>query len=98
VNFITRASKAHTTKEYHEICQFLLKCFTAADNDFDGKVGLEDFDAMVEVAASMRRRFGFATIVAELFKTPDERINARRTLFASIDRLQWLHLLRQVSV
>ena len=35
----------------------MLKCFTAADSDFDGKVRLEDFDDMVEVAANLPRRF-----------------------------------------
>ena len=50
----------------------LLKCFTAADSDFDSKVRLEDLNGMVEVAASLPRSFRFAPSGAVLFKTSEE--------------------------
>merc|ERR1719436_1421727 len=74
VTFIKRAAQFQHSQEYQELYQFLLKCFTAADSDFDGKVGLADFDAMVEVAAALPRRFGFAPSVAEMFNSPEDRI------------------------
>ena len=46
--------------EFNELYQLLLMRFTWADNDFDGKIRLRDFDAMVELAANLPSRFGFA--------------------------------------
>ena len=40
---------------------------------------------MVELAANLPRRFGFAPTVAELYSTPEERIKARSALFELID-------------
>merc|ERR1712003_99286 len=40
---------------------------------------------MVETAANMPRRFGFAPTVAEMFKTPQQRVEARAALFKKID-------------
>ena len=57
ITFIKKATQSQLSSEYRELYQFLLKCFTAADSDFDGKVRLEDFDDMVEVAANLPRRF-----------------------------------------
>merc|ERR550532_2777175 len=85
VLLIKRAAKDRSSHEYNELYRFLLKCFTTADSDFDGKIGLGEFDAMVEAAANLPRRFGFAPTVSEMFNTPDERIKARRALFDRID-------------
>lgn len=88
VTFIKKATTCQLSYEYRELYQFLLKSFTAADSDFDGKVRRDDFDAMVEVAASLPRRFGFAPSVTELYKTPEDRIKARTDLFDKIDVLK----------
>jgi len=85
VNFIKRATKTRDSPEFHELYQFLLKCFTEADGDFDGKVGPADFDLLVDVAARLPRIFGFAPTVAEIFPTPAQKADARKALFASID-------------
>jgi len=85
VTFLKRATQSRDTIEYHELYQFLLKCFTDADVNFDGKVTQVDFDNMIEVAANMPRRFGFAPTVSELYRTPEEKAQARMSLFAQID-------------
>merc|ERR1719396_149888 len=58
VKFLKGATKSQKTPEYRELYQFLLKCFTQADIDFDGRITPEDFDSMVDAAASLPRRFG----------------------------------------
>merc|ERR1712048_1152863 len=40
---------------------------------------------MVETAANLPRRFGFAPTVAEMIATHEERVAARKLLFAKID-------------
>ena len=85
VIFIKEATKDRTTPEFKELSIFLQQCFTDADHDFDGQVGLLEFDHMADVAANLPRTFGFAPIAAEMFRTTEERVKARKALFAKID-------------
>merc|ERR1712183_279943 len=58
--WIVAASRTKTSKEYKELFHFLQECFTAADQDLDGKVNHAEFDTMIDVAAEAPRCFGFA--------------------------------------
>merc|ERR1719440_1008457 len=60
VAFCRMAMSDKSSNEYEALYQFLLKCFVTADNDYDGKVDLEEFDMMVELAAKDVRRLGLA--------------------------------------
>ena len=73
------------TPEYRELYYFLLKCFVDADQDRDGAVKPEEFDAMIEVAAAAPRRFGLAPSSASMFKTDAERLAKRKEYFATMD-------------
>ena len=85
--FLTFIKKAvnQGTPEYRELYHFLLKCFVDADQDRDGAVKPEEFDAMIEVAAAAPRRFGLAPSSASMFKTDAERLAKRKEYFATMD-------------
>merc|ERR1719235_2775736 len=86
--FIAFARLAVTDKsspEFEQLYQFLLECFTAADNDYDGKVDVEEFDMMVELAAKDVRRLDLAPTHKQTYKTVEQRRTARAKLFQSMD-------------
>lgn len=85
VRFILRATQDKSTDEYKELYRFLLSCFTEADSNFDGKVGPVEFDIMVERAAAMPRKFGFAPSSAEMFKSASARTQARESMFQKMN-------------
>lgn len=85
VTFILKATKSKSSPEYGELYHFLLACFTEADTDFDGRVGADEFDIMVERAGALPRRWGFAPTSAELFSTAQERIEFRQKTFKEMN-------------
>merc|ERR1719203_2744516 len=56
IRFTMNAAASKATDEYRELYHFLLQTFTEADSDFDGLVGPDRFDFMIERAASLPRR------------------------------------------
>jgi len=70
--------------EYKQLYHYLLKCFTDADNNFDGRIGFKEFEMLIEVAAFLPRRFGYAPSTPELYATDWERLQARMTLFNTL--------------
>merc|ERR1719393_685327 len=74
-----------SSPEFEQLYQFLLECFTAADNDYDGKVDAEEFDMMVELAAKDVRRLGLAPTHKQTYKSAAERRAARAKLFQAMD-------------
>lgn len=84
VAFIKKAVNKGTP-EYRELYFFLLKCFVDADQDRDGGVLPEEFDAMIEVAADAPRRFGLAPSTKEMFKDDAARLAARKGYFRKMD-------------
>ena len=43
------------------------RSFIVADVDYDGRIGLEEFDAMIEAAASLPRKYGYSWWVRRLY-------------------------------
>jgi Ca2+-binding EF-hand superfamily protein len=84
IEFLQKAVKSKETPEFKQLYLFLLKCFTDADNNFDGRVGFQDFDMLIEAAASLPKRFGYAPSTPELYATDWDRLKSRMALFKSL--------------
>jgi len=78
-------SGAGTDDCYIELYNILLRAFVSADVDFDGKIGVEEFDQMIENAASLPRKFGYKWWGEETYADDASRIKAHEDLFKSID-------------
>merc|ERR1711953_777518 len=85
IAFSRKATSDLSSPEYAKLYQFLLDCFRSADNDYDGKVDVEEFDMMVELAAKDVRRLGLAPTHKQMYKTRAERVAARKKLFQAMD-------------
>merc|ERR1719277_1824617 len=88
VKFVRGLAAGKNTPEYKEFYYFLLNCFSEADSDFDGLVGPERFDYMIERAACLPRKFGFAPTEAESFANPQQRQAFRAESFANPQQRQ----------
>jgi len=87
-DFIWFVKKAVTDKRSHahsEMYQCLLKMFVEADTNRDGLVSMGSFSKLIDVAASIPRKYGFAPDDAELYKTEQEKQVARQKMFSSMD-------------
>merc|ERR1712110_1368961 len=73
-----------SSPEYKELYYFLLRTFQAGDKGGYGEVEPAEFDEMIECAAAPRR-FGLAPKSADMFKTDQERLINRMTLFSQMD-------------
>jgi Ca2+-binding EF-hand superfamily protein len=71
--------------ERRELYGFLSECFLDADGDRDGVVGADEFDFLVEKAASLPRRFGLAPSWVEYYGTMENRLQARKQMFSQMD-------------
>jgi len=85
IAFMKKACSSKETDEYKVLYKFLLKVFRQADRDFDGLVGSDDFDIMVEMAGAIPRNFGLAPSSVEQFPSSDKRGKYRQELFRTID-------------
>merc|ERR1711962_675171 len=77
-------SGAGTDDCYIELYNILLRAFVSADVDFDGKIGVEEFDQMIENAASLPRKFGYKWWGEETYADDASRIKAHEDLFKTI--------------
>jgi len=85
IEFCRKATSEQSSKEADKLYHFLLRCFSMADNDYDGKVDVEEFDMMVELAAKDVRRLGLAPTHKQTYKSSTERKEARKALFDQVD-------------
>merc|ERR1719336_820328 len=85
VRFIKNASADEQSPEFRELRQFLTQCFVDCDTDFDGLIGSQDFDKLVERAGAMPRKWGFAPTTAEMFANEASKIAFRAKTFKEID-------------
>merc|ERR1712130_423569 len=84
-SFLLEGVQSEISPAYKELYHFLLKCFTDADADLDGKVGPYEFDAMIEASAVHARKFGLAPGYEQLYDTLADRINARALMMQEMD-------------
>ena len=75
----------NTTDAFAELSNFLTRCFIRADTDFDGKVFIDQFDGLVEEAAALPRKYGFAPPASSLFPTEEARKAARAQMFRDMN-------------
>jgi len=76
----------HTDDCYIELYNILLRCFIAADVDYDGLIGESEFPLMVEQAAQLPRKFGFSWWGEQEGRGEEERLRSHHTLFTNIDQ------------
>ena len=70
---------------YEELYQFLTSCFVRADTDKDGKVTNAHFDNLIEEAAELPRRYGYAPKTEKMFPNKGARDAARAKQFKAMD-------------
>jgi len=71
--------------ERKELYGFLSECFLDADGDRDGLISPEEFDFLVEKAASLPRRFGLAPSWPEAYGDLQHRMQARQQMFKAMN-------------
>lgn len=71
-----------------ELYQFLVNCFVRADKECVGTVSTDRFDDLIEEAAALPRKYGFAPTSSQMFKTVQDRKAARERQFKEIDKDQ----------
>ena len=86
-DFIAFLKKAldKSSLEYSEIYYFLFQTFIEADADCSAAVDLEEFDAMIEIAAAVPRRYGLSPTSESMYPTKEARIAARKEAFEKMD-------------
>ena len=85
VQFIRHAMMDKSSNEFIEFYQFLINCFVRADSNMDGQVSIDEFDQLIEEAAYLPRKHGFAPKSKDLYATDDARKEARDKLFKEMD-------------
>merc|ERR1711936_973847 len=83
--FIKRAIKDKKSDSYAELYHCLIKMFVDADTNKDGLVSRGSFSKFIDMAASIPRMYGYAPTDAELYKTEEEKEQARQKMFDSMD-------------
>jgi len=71
---------------YEELYQFLTSCFVRADTDKDGKVTNAHFDNLIEEAAELPRKYGYAPKTSDMFPNASARAQARAKQFKEMDK------------
>ena len=85
VRFIRYATSDNKTDAFGELSNFLTRCFVRADTDFDGKVFIDQFDGLIEEAAALPRKYGFAPPASEMYPTAEARKAARAQMFRDMN-------------
>lgn len=83
--FVKAAAGSTTSPEYIALYKFLLKCFTDADKDFNGRIDAEEFDHLVEKAATAPRLFGYAPSTTTMYENDELKRSARKKMFTAMD-------------
>jgi len=85
VHFIKKAVDDQSSAEFVELRRFLMDCFVDVDKDFDGLVGRDDFDTLVEKAGNLPRKWGFAPTTTEMFATGEAKKAWRDQAFKEVN-------------
>ena len=83
--FIRQAVQDRTSGAYEELYQFLVSCFARADSDLNGKVPISEFDSLIEEAAALPRKYGYAPTTESLYPTEEAKKAGRADWFAKMD-------------
>ena len=83
--FIKQAVKDKKSDAYAELYHCLIKMFVDIDTNRDGLVSRGSFSKLIDMAASIPRKYGYAPMDAELYKTEVEKEQARQKMFDSMD-------------
>merc|ERR1712130_156340 len=79
------AASSKESPEFRSLYKFLLKCFTYADADYDGRIDYSQFSTLIEVAAQAPRKFGFAPSGSELYESKEIQDSAHSKMFKEMD-------------
>jgi len=85
VRFVRHAMEDESSDAFVQLYSFLVGCFVRADTDLDGKVYIGDFDAMIEEAAALPRRYGYAPASKDMYPTDLDRRSARSQMFLAMN-------------
>jgi Ca2+-binding EF-hand superfamily protein len=86
VVFIHQAVNDHNSPAYQELYTFLVACFVRADKDMDGTVTVDEVDTLINEAAALPRRYGFAPTNEEMYSTDAQRKAARVKMFREMTK------------
>ena len=87
VRFVRYAAGDQKTDAFAELSNFLTRCFIRADTDFDGKVFIDQFDDLIEEAAALPRKYGFAPPSSQMYPTVEARKAGRAQMFRDMNTM-----------
>jgi len=85
VVWVRQAMAEKKSIAYQEMYHFLTQCFVRADKQMTGRVSKYNFDSLVEEAAVLPRKYGFAPKSSDMFPNEEARKKAREAQFDAID-------------
>lgn len=86
INFLKIAMNDSQSPESIRLYYHLLKVFTDADKNFNGRIDVEEFTNLIETAAFLPRKHGIAPHKELSFKGDNNALKERRAFeFATID-------------
>ena len=93
VVWVRQAMAEKKSIAYQEMYHFLTQCFVRADKQMTGRVSKYNFDSLVEEAAVLPRKYGFAPKSSDMFPNEEARKKAREAQFDAIDthKQGWVH-------
>ena len=87
ITWLHVATADSTSGAYRELYSFLVNCFVRADKNFSGKLDQAQFDEVIEEAAAMPRKYGYAPVTASLYPNESARKTARAKQFKAVDKV-----------
>ena len=84
IAFIKNAVADSGSADHKELHDFLVATFNNNDANGDGKLIPENIDSLVDEAAALPRKLGFAPKNEDIYPTDDAKKAARAKLFAEI--------------
>jgi len=88
VVWVRQAMNEKNSIAAQEMYHFLTQCFVRADKGLSGKVTKYNFDSLVEEAAVLPRKYGFAPKSSDMYPNEQARKTAREKQFDQIDSLK----------
>merc|ERR1712183_178778 len=83
--FIKGATSDLKSDAHAELYHCLLKMFVDADTNKDGLVSKASFSKLIDMAASIPRMYGYAPSDGELYRSEEDKDQARQLMFDSMD-------------